>query len=86
MRQLSAFREDVSCVKPCALVCNQFGDNVLDVFGKEVSVTRAKEIMGVVVIMVDAVVDLDIAQRFDVIWVMDHGVPHLPYLIVYLPE
>jgi hypothetical protein len=33
----------------------------LDVFGKKVSVTRAKEIMGVVIIMADAVVELDIA-------------------------
>ena len=49
-------------------------------------VTRAKEIMGVVVIMVDAVIELDIAQSFDVIQVMEHSIPNLPYLIVDRPE
>ena len=86
MRQLSAFHADVSCVQPGALGCNRFGELVLDMFGEEVLVTRAKEIMGVVVIMADAVIELDIAQSFDVIRVMEHGIPHLPYLIVDRPE
>ena len=51
MRQLSAFHADVSCAQPGALDCNRFGELVLDIFGEEVLVTRAKEIMGVVVIM-----------------------------------
>ena len=48
MRQLSAFHVDVSCAQPGALDCNRFGELVLDIFGEEVLVTRAKEIMGVV--------------------------------------
>ena len=86
MCQLSAFHADVSCAQPGALGCNRFGEKVLDIFGKEVLVTRAKDIMGVVVIMVYAVIEIDISQIFDIIRVMDHGVPHLPYLIVDLPE
>ena len=86
MRQLSAFHADVSCVQPGALGCNRFGELVLDMFGEEVLVNRAKEIMGVVVIMADAVIELDIAQSFDVIRVMEHGIPNLPYLIVNRPE
>ena len=42
--------------------------------------------MGIGVIMADAVIDLDISQSFDVIRVMEHGIPHLPYLILDLPE
>ena len=86
MRQLSAFHADVSCAQPGALDCYRFGELVLDIFGEEVLVTRAKEIMGVVVIMADAVIELDIAQSFDVIRVMEHGIPNLPYLIVDRPE
>ena len=53
---------------------------------KKVLVTRAKDIIRVVVVMADVVIELDIAQIFDVIWVMEHDIPHLPYLIVDRPE
>ena len=58
----------------------------MDIFREEVLVTRAKEIMGVVVIMADAVIEIDIAQSFNVVWVMEHGISNLPYLIVDRPE
>ena len=80
MRQLSAFHADVSCAQPGALDCNRFGELVLDIFGEEVLVTRAKDIMGVVVIMVYAVIELDIAQSFGVIRVMEYGIRNAHHL------